>query len=110
VQLRGYLARFGEAVREEGVGPCYAGKNLCNVDSQGNVTLCIDRLDEPVGNLLTDEMSTIEERLLTAHRRNECRSCWTSCRGAIETLMYGGDLLPNLLDYHRMTREVALAG
>ncbi|HEY3353369.1 MAG TPA: radical SAM protein [Polyangia bacterium] len=108
VQLRGYLGRFGEAVREGGVGPCRAGRNLCNVDCQGNVTLCIDRLDEPVGNLLTDDARTVERRLLEAHRRNECRSCWTSCRGAIETLMYGSDRLQNLLDYHAMTRSVPL--
>jgi MoaA/NifB/PqqE/SkfB family radical SAM enzyme len=108
VQLRGYLGRFGEAIRDGGVGPCMAGRNLCNVDSDGDVSLCIDRIGEPVGNLLRDEAPVIERRLRAAHAANDCRGCWTSCRGAIETLMYGGDRLGNLRDYHAMTRRVAL--
>ncbi len=107
VALRGYLERFGDAVGD-GVGPCHAGRNLWNVDSQGNVTLCIDKLDEPVGNILHDEMEVLEERLLEAHRSNDCRGCWTSCRGPIETLMYGKSRLQNLRDYYQMTRDVAL--
>jgi MoaA/NifB/PqqE/SkfB family radical SAM enzyme len=108
VQLRGYLSRFDEAVHG-GVGPCHAGRNLCNVDSQGDVTLCIDRLDEPVGNLLVDDMATIERRLLDRHRDNTCTSCWTSCRGCVETLMYGGERLGNVADYFEMTRPLSLA-
>ena len=109
VQLRGYLSRFDEAVRG-GVGPCHAGRNLCNIDSQGDVTLCIDRLDEPVGNLLVDDMATIERRLLDRHRDNTCTSCWTSCRGCVETLMYGREgLLGNVADYFEMTRPLPLA-
>jgi len=108
VQLRGYLSRFSPAVDEGGVGPCYAGKHLCNIDSQGNVTLCIDRLDEPVGNLLEEEASTIQKRLADAWRDNDCRSCWTSCRGAIETLRYGGNKFGNMLDYYQMTKPVPL--
>jgi MoaA/NifB/PqqE/SkfB family radical SAM enzyme len=109
VQLRGYLARFTDAIAHGGVGPCYAGKHLCNVDCQGDVTLCIDRLDDPVGNLLRDDARVIERRLLEKHRSNECRRCWTSCRGSIETLMYGGDRVGNLVDYFRMTRPVSLS-
>jgi MoaA/NifB/PqqE/SkfB family radical SAM enzyme len=107
VALRGYLARFGDAVAD-GVGPCRAGRNLWNVDSQGNATLCIDKLDTPVGNLLEDDARTLEARLLAAHAKNDCAGCWTSCRGPIETLMYGGDRLANLADYRQLTRDVPL--
>jgi MoaA/NifB/PqqE/SkfB family radical SAM enzyme len=107
VALRGYLARFGEAT-SGGVSPCRAGRNLWNVDSQGNVTLCIDKLDEPVGNILHDDMDVLEARLLAAHQGNRCASCWTSCRGPIETLMYGQGRLVNLADYHQLTRGVPL--
>jgi MoaA/NifB/PqqE/SkfB family radical SAM enzyme len=107
VALRGYLARFGEAV-VDGVGPCRAGRNLWNVDSQGNATLCIDKLDAPVGNILVDDARTLEARLLEAHRNNACADCWTSCRGPIETLMYGRDRVANLLDYRQLTRDVLL--
>ena len=110
VALRGYLERFTEAVGRGGIGPCFAGRSLCNIDSQGNVTLCIDRLQDPVGNLLTDEMPEIERRLRERHRTNACRDCWTSCRGSLEALLYGRRPLLNLVDYFRMTRPVALGG
>ena len=108
VQLRGYVARFTDAVRAGGIGPCLAGKLLCNIDSQGNVSLCIDRLDQSAGNILHDDMELILERLDEVHRRNRCRSCWTSCRGAIETLMHGNGRVGNALDYFQMTRSVPL--
>jgi MoaA/NifB/PqqE/SkfB family radical SAM enzyme len=108
VQLRGYLARFSEAHHAGGIGPCYAGKHLCNIDSQGNVTLCIDRLHEPLANILHDSMAQVTERLNAAFLGNGCRCCWTSCRGAIETLRYGRGKWGNLWDYYRMTARVPL--
>lgn len=108
VVLRGYIGRFSEALEREGIGPCFAGKNLCNVDCRGNVSLCIDRLDEPVANLLTDDAQFVRTQLLMAHERNRCQSCWTSCRGTIETLMYGSDRTGNLMDYYRLAKPVRL--
>jgi MoaA/NifB/PqqE/SkfB family radical SAM enzyme len=108
VALRGYLERFTEAVAQNGIGPCYAGRNLCNIDSQGNVGLCIDRLEDPVGNILTDDIFVIERRLVERFQRNQCRDCWTSCRGSIEAVRHGRGKLANLLDYYQMTRPVAL--
>ena len=110
VALRGYLERFSEAMDRGGIGPCHAGRNLCNIDSQGNVTFCIDRLEDPAGNLLTDDIFEIERRLRERHRTNECRDCWTSCRGSIESILYGRQPLLNLRDYFQMTRSVALKG
>ncbi|HSN16296.1 MAG TPA: radical SAM protein [Anaeromyxobacteraceae bacterium] len=107
--MRGYLSRFGEAV-SDGVGPCRAGKNLWNVDSQGNATLCIDKLDEPVGNLLTDDVEVIAARLRAAQASNRCTGCWTSCRGPIETMMYGGGGPGAWWDYWQLTRDVPLGG
>jgi MoaA/NifB/PqqE/SkfB family radical SAM enzyme len=107
VALRGYLSGFSRAVHEGGILPCYTGKNLCNIDCQGQVSLCIDRMDDPVGNILAEEMETIRRKLLQAYRNNPCRGCWTSCRGSIETLMYGDQRVLNLWDYHRLTRPVA---
>lgn len=108
VQIRSYLARFTEALQQEGIGPCHAGKHLCNIDCQGQVSLCIDRLDEPLGNLLTDSPQDVEMRLKEAHGQNTCKSCWTSCRGAIESLRYGKNRLGSLMDYGRMVRPVRL--
>lgn len=110
VALRGYLGKFTEAVIQNGIGPCYAGRNLCNTDSQGDVGLCIDRLEYPVGNILTDDVFALERRLLERHRSNRCRDCWTSCRGSIEAVRHGRGKLANLMDYYQMTRPVALKG
>lgn len=108
VALRGYLERFSDMVGENGCGRCHAGRNLCNIDSQGNVTFCIDRLEHPAGNVLTDDMREIETRLLAQYRANDCRECWTSCRGTIETILYGRQRLMNVWDYFQMARPVAL--
>ncbi len=108
VGVRGYLSRFTEATGK-GVAPCYAGKNLLNIDCQGNVTRCIDRLDAVAGNILTDDFITIERRLLQQHQSNDCGDCWTSCRGNIETLMYGPGRLVNLFDSYQVTKDVPLA-
>lgn len=108
VALRGYLGRFSEAVANAGVGPCRAGRNLCNVDCQGNVSRCIDRKEDSAGNLFTDDVHEIVERLRESQERDDCRSCWTSCRGSIEALMYGGQTLGNLRDYWRMARPLPL--
>jgi MoaA/NifB/PqqE/SkfB family radical SAM enzyme len=110
VVLRDYVARFSEAIATGGIGPCFAGRNLCNIDSQGNVTFCIDRLDDVVGNILAEDMRAIMQRLLEVHRTNTCRDCWTSCRGSIESVLYGQRRLLNLLDYYQMTRPIRLGG
>ena len=109
VALRGYLARFSQAVQEDGVGPCSAGKRLCNIDSQGQVSLCIDRKDVSVGNILSDDVATIKARLQEAHRTNTCHACWTSCRGNIEALRSVGGFLGNAWDYHQMSKAMPLA-
>jgi len=108
VVLRGYARNFSRAIRENGIGPCYAGKNLCNIDSTGNVSLCIDHMEDPVGNILEDDIGQIERGLLERFEANSCHSCWTSCRGSIETLMYGERSLENLWDYYQMAKPVPI--
>ena len=109
VSLPEYLSRFAEAGEAgHGIGPCYAGKNLYNIDCQGNVTRCIDRLDEPVGNILTDPLEKIVEGLHEQFERQDCQDCWTSCRGSIEALFYGRQKIANLQAYYRMIKPVPL--
>ena len=108
VTLRGYVERFGEADENGEITPCMAGVNLFNIDSTGNVSTCIDRLDDSCGNLLEDSYETVRERLLQRHRESACGSCWTSCRGPVETLMYGKNRLGNILDLYQLVKEVPL--
>ncbi len=108
VALRGYMSRFTAAVQGSFPQRCYAGKNLCNIDNKGDVSLCIDTIHQPVGNILNEPADRIRSKLQKAFQSNPCRSCWTSCRGSIETLMYGKGVLTNLRDYYRMVKPVAL--
>jgi len=107
VQLRGYLAGFPTALARGGVPECHAGKNLCNVDCQGDVSLCIDRVDEPVGNILEQDMETVYQALLASYRDNSCADCWTSCRGTVETLMYRSRPR-DFYDYYQLTKSIPL--
>ncbi len=108
VALSGYLAGFSAAIRGEHPNRCYAGKNLCNIDNKGDVSLCIDTIHRPVGNILNEEAGAIRKKLVAAFHGNSCRSCWTSCRGSIETMMYGKAFIHSLLDYYRMVRAIEL--
>lgn len=109
VSLPGFLRRYGEAPSGGGIKPCYAGKNLFNIDCRGNVTRCIDRLDAPVGNILAEDAGTLLARLEERCASDDCGDCWTSCRGSVETLLYGEKRLANLAAYYRMIRPVPLA-
>jgi len=107
VQLHGYLAGFPTALSRGGVPECHAGKNLCNVDCQGDVSLCIDRVDEPVANIFEQDMESVYQALLRRYQENTCADCWTSCRGTVETLMYRSKPR-DYLDYFQLTRSVPL--
>lgn len=106
VALRGYIGKFSEAIENNGIGPCHAGSNLMNIDSRGNATFCIDHLENPAGNILKDDLVDIVNNLKLQQQNNQCRDCWTSCRGSIETLMYGKDKFYNILDYYRMAKNL----
>ena len=109
LSLPRYLERYMEVTDDRhGVTPCYVGKNLFNIDCQGNVTLCIDSLDDPVGNILSDAIEDIRQWLLQEHHDNACGRCWTSCRGSVETLMYGKKRLYNALKSYDVIKAVPL--
>lgn len=109
VALPGYLENFSTASQNDnGILPCYAGKNLFNIDSQGNVTRCIDTLDSCAGNILKDDLNRIMDNLNEQFKFNRCGGCWTSCRGSVETLMYGNKRLRDFFNSYHMTRSVTL--
>jgi MoaA/NifB/PqqE/SkfB family radical SAM enzyme len=107
VALPGYLSKFTESVNgNQEMTPCCAGKNLFNIGSNGDVSLCIDRLDNPVANIFIDNMSSISEKLLAAQQSNTCGNCWTSCRGAIESLLYHPHKLSNIKAMYESIKNV----
>jgi MoaA/NifB/PqqE/SkfB family radical SAM enzyme len=80
-----YLGRFDEFLAG-GVPGCQAGRAFFNIDQTGDVAVCVERRDRPVGNLFGDDVGVISRRLRAASRGNPCRMCWYNCRGEIESL------------------------
>jgi MoaA/NifB/PqqE/SkfB family radical SAM enzyme len=110
VSLPGYLKGFSSVARQQPLASaCYAGKNLFDIDCQGDVSLCIDTLTEPVGNIFSDDIAVLKQKLLQKHQQNTCSACWTSCRGSIETLMYGKERLRNLWHSYQFVKKIPLA-
>jgi hypothetical protein len=110
VSLPGYLKGFSSVARQQPLASaCYAGKNLFNIDCRGAVSLCIDTLTEAVGNIFSDDIVVLKQKLLQKHQQNTCSACWTSCRGSIETLMYGKERLRNLWHSYQFVKKIPLA-
>ena len=81
-----YLERFDEAVND-GISGCIAGRAMFNIDNQMVVSKCVEfNLTEPCGNLRSEDMQTVLDRLHEAHEGNTCTACWYSCRGEVEVL------------------------
>jgi len=86
VTLTTYVEHLDRAVAEGGIGSCQTGRLLLNIDNKGNVARCTETLDEPVGNILTDNMTNIRDGLWKVQREKQCSQCWTSCRGFAESM------------------------
>jgi len=84
------------------VGDCQTGRLLMNIDNQGNVSRCTERLDEPVGNILTEDVETIRRRLAHVTATQPCSECWTSCRGFAESMF----LPPRMRQYREFFHSV----
>lgn len=80
-----YLSQFDRFLAG-GVSGCKAGRAFFNIDSTGDVAVCVERRDQPVANVFKDSGSQIHRRLRQAAAGNPCRACWYNCRGEIESL------------------------
>ncbi len=90
-----YLSRFDEFLHG-GVPSCRAGRAFFNIDSTGDIAICVERKDQPVANLYRHDPQTIHRRLVAASRGNNCRSCWYNCRGEVEALYAPKSLIASL--------------
>jgi MoaA/NifB/PqqE/SkfB family radical SAM enzyme len=86
VTLTSYIENLDHAIEHGGVGNCQAGRLLMNIDHRGKVSRCTETLNEPVGDILHDEIDSIRDRLNRLAREKECSQCWTSCRGFAESM------------------------
>ncbi|MFN2382898.1 MAG: radical SAM protein [Gemmatimonadota bacterium] len=91
-----YLEQF-DAATNDGISGCIAGKAMFNIDNQMTVSKCVEfNASEPCGNLRTDSIASVLDRLHAAHARNTCTACWYSCRGEVEVLYSARGFLHSL--------------
>lgn len=90
-----FLSRFDEAMNG-GVPGCRAGQAFFNIDSTGDIAICVEERERPVANLYRHSAYAIVERLRRRAAGNRCRACWYNCRGEVEALFSPGGLLRSL--------------
>ena len=90
-----YLGQFDEFLAG-GIPGCRAGHAFFNIDSTGDVAICVERRSQPVANLYRDTPPVIHRRLRQAADGNACTACWYNCRGEVETLYNPRGLVKSL--------------
>ncbi len=80
-----FLSRF-DAALNGGVPGCQAGRGFFNIDSTGDVSVCVEERARPVANLFEHSAKEIVHRLREDPTRRRCTACWYNCRGEIEGL------------------------
>ncbi|MHC4661093.1 MAG: radical SAM protein [Planctomycetota bacterium] len=86
ITLTTYIENLDRAIADGGIGGCRTGQLLLNIDNYGNVARCTETLDEPVGNILAEDVRTIAAQLRKLQKATSCAQCWTSCRGFAESM------------------------
>jgi MoaA/NifB/PqqE/SkfB family radical SAM enzyme len=72
---------------------CTAGAQSLNIDHIGNVSACIERIGEPVGNVKDESVTKLFGRLAsTRDAVSRCQDCWTACRGFQQALGSGASV------------------
>lgn len=70
---------------------CTAGSQSMNIDHVGDVAACIERIGRPVGNVKTQSIRSLVDRLRAEDAEvKKCQDCWTACRGFQQALANGG--------------------
>lgn len=82
-----------------GVPDCRAGTAFFNIDSTGDVSICVEQRDRPVANLYRHSAQRIVEALRSAGADNGCVDCWYNCRGEVECLYKPASLVKSLPQY-----------
>ncbi len=90
-----YLAQFDRYL-DGGVPGCRAGTAFFNIDSTGDIAICVEERARPVANLYRDGPQKIVEALRGRAETNTCTDCWYNCRGEVESLYKPVSLLQSL--------------
>lgn len=88
-----YLEEAAAFVDNRRLPGCRAGLQSFNLDHVGNVSACIERIEESVGNVKQVALTELHRRLATRHAEiATCQRCYTACRGFNQALGDGGSL------------------
>jgi MoaA/NifB/PqqE/SkfB family radical SAM enzyme len=90
-----YLSKFDQFL-DGGIPNCRAGRAFFNIDSTGDIAICVENRHRPIANLLTDHPHKIRDALRAACKGNGCTACWYNCRGEVESLYKPRSLLMSL--------------
>jgi len=102
--FRDYFEQMHSFLEGGSMPTCRAGAQSFNIDHVGNVSSCIERIGEPVGNIRDATLQTLWRRMLDEQETiSACQQCWTACRGLQQAMGQGG-ALRGWVDMTRRTR------
>lgn len=90
-----FLGNFDRYL-DGGVPDCRAGRAFFNIDSIGDIAICVEERERPVANLYRDHPRQIVQALRERSADNTCTDCWYNCRGEVESLYKPRGLLLSL--------------
>jgi MoaA/NifB/PqqE/SkfB family radical SAM enzyme len=91
--FREYFERMGSFLSGGAMPTCRAGLQSLNIDHVGNVSPCIEKIDDMVGNVREQSLASLHSRLVAKNDEvSACQRCWTSCRGFNQAMGDGGTL------------------
>lgn len=90
-----FLSKF-DAALNGGVPGCKAGRGFFNIDSTGEIAVCVEERERPVANLFSHPAGEIVRRLRARDMSQRCKACWYNCRGEVEALYRPDGLLLSL--------------
>ncbi|MBN2447695.1 MAG: radical SAM protein [Phycisphaerae bacterium] len=90
-----FLSKFDQALNG-GVPGCMAGRGFFNIDSTGDIAVCVEHRHSPVANLFEHSAQEIVKRLRADPAPRGCMACWYNCRGEIEALYNPVGLLKSM--------------
>jgi MoaA/NifB/PqqE/SkfB family radical SAM enzyme len=93
-----FLSRFDQSLNG-GVPNCKAGRGFFNIDSTGDIAVCVEERAHPVANLFQHSAREIVRRLHADQAPRRCTACWYNCRGEIECLYNPWGLIKSLPTY-----------
>ena len=90
--FRDYLEKADAFLAGSGLPTCEAGVQSFNIDHIGQVSPCIEKINNPAGNIQEEPLEDILIRLRDMDAGRNCQECWSLCRGFQQALAGGGGL------------------